>query len=600
MRFAKLLRPITRLAVRLRRSAAKRIRRITAESVTLGSDFGLDGRAWEAFVARRLRAAGLRTPEERSSPREERPAGRRLWLVFATAHDERGSPELLAASLAAARRLDANAGFGVACVTVGQELESALSQTPGDCVEAVPDLAAALRRPRADDLVALLRPGDALRPEFAVAAVVKGVFDYDLVLVDGAMRQAPGTTARAWPVLHPGLNYLHALNCDYFRSRAIVRCGAARAALACGARDVRAIVLDVMSRMHAGDAAGDIQSDGRASRGLHLDLPLVEIAESPDRVVAERAEMVREGRRHVFPGPALPAPPTGPVSIVICTKDRGLLLLQLIDRLLALPADRLAEVIVVTNGTTNAYALRVQEQIALDGRVTLLEYEGEFNFSAQCAKGAARASGDYVLLLNDDIVPVTSDWLDCLLAPFADPRVAIAGPLLLYPDERVQQAGMFLGHRGTGGHTLRFARVPEGDYMFLATAPRYVSAVTGAAMLIERGFWDAAEGLASAFTKTLQDVELCMRAATAGRRVVYVPNAVLIHMESASARGTYADPETATARARERVAFRQGLAAFGRDPFHNACFDADDERMRRLVARPPARQAAGRVTEGHA
>jgi GT2 family glycosyltransferase len=124
--------------------------------------------------------------------------------------------------------------------------------------------------------------------------------------------------------------------------------------------------------------------------------------------------------------------------------------------------------------------------------------------------------------------------------------------------------------------------------MFLATAPRYVSAVTGAAMLIEREFWDQAGGLDIAFAKTLQDADLCMRAATAGRRIVYVPNSVIFHMESVSARSTYTDPATVSARARELEVFERKLAAFGADPFHNASFDPDDERLHRLVARPRA------------
>jgi hypothetical protein len=121
VRLAKPLHPIARLVGRLRRSAAKRIRRVTAESVTLGSDFGLNWSDWERFAARRLSAAGLRSPERRwLRPSAEQGSGRRLWLVFVTNGGD--SPASLAASLAAARRLEADAAFGVACITAGQEL----------------------------------------------------------------------------------------------------------------------------------------------------------------------------------------------------------------------------------------------------------------------------------------------------------------------------------------------------------------------------------------------------------------------------------------------------------------------------------------------
>lgn len=125
--------------------------------------------------------------------------------------------------------------------------------------------------------------------------------------------------------------------------------------------------------------------------------------------------------------------------------------------------------------------------------------------------------------------------------------------------------------------------------MFLATAPRNVSTDTGAAMLIGRGFRKECEEIGVSSANTFQDVEFCMCAATTGRCIVYVPKAVRINMESVSARSTYTDPATASGRGHEFEAFGHKLAASGPDPFHNASFDPDDERLRNLVARRSAK-----------
>src|SRR5262249_13585800 len=65
------------------------------------------------------------------------------------------------------------------------------------------------------------------------------------------------------------------------------------------------------------------------------------------------------------------------------------------------------------------------------------------SFGEHCNLGARRASGDYLVYLNDDTAPQPG-WLDALLAPLKDPRIGIVGCRLAYPDGRVQHAGVDL------------------------------------------------------------------------------------------------------------------------------------------------------------
>jgi GT2 family glycosyltransferase len=271
--------------------------------------------------------------------------------------------------------------------------------------------------------------------------------------------------------------------------------------------------------------------------------------------------------------------------VVICTKDNGFLIEQLVDRLWSGNRDALTDIVIVANRTTNPYALHVHKELAADGRIKLLKYDQAFNFSAQSNLGAASAGGDLVLFLNDDVVPVNADWLDELVAPLDDPGIGVVGPLLLYPDQSVQHAGMFLGFNGIAGHSLRGASLPERDYCFMASVPRQVMAVTGAALCMRRSDFQALNGFdQNLFALHIQDVDLCLRAHFSGLAVVYNPRSVLLHMESVSVKPTLADPRVAERRGREYAAFtRRWGDVLASDEFHNPNFARDAEDLRRLV-----------------
>jgi GT2 family glycosyltransferase len=195
------------------------------------------------------------------------------------------------------------------------------------------------------------------------------------------------------------------------------------------------------------------------------------------------------------------------------------------------------------------------------------------------------------LFLNDDIAPVTPDWLVRLMGRLEGGEVGSVGPLLLYPNEQIQHAGMYLGCRGAAGHALKGARLPDDDYLFTACAAREVSALTGAVLLTPRADFEALNGFDEQLATFLQDVDYCLRLRVSGRINVFEPAAVLIHMESASIRALAADDLQRTRRSeRERFVARWGDLAL-LDPLHPRGFDPEDESLRRLrpAAAPGAR-----------
>jgi GT2 family glycosyltransferase len=148
-----------------------------------------------------------------------------------------------------------------------------------------------------------------------------------------------------------------------------------------------------------------------------------------------------------------------------------------------------------------------------------------------------QASGEFVLLLNNDTEPVTPDWIEQLVLRATLPGVGAVAPLLVYPDGSVQHAGVVLGMRGTADHIMRRFPSESDGYAGSLACDREVSAVTAACMLTHRGLFKDLGGLSEWYAVHYQDVDLCLRIQRAGKRILFTPRATVMHHEGAS-RGT--------------------------------------------------------------
>ncbi len=157
-----------------------------------------------------------------------------------------------------------------------------------------------------------------------------------------------------------------------------------------------------------------------------------------------------------------------------------------------------------------------------------------FNWSRFNNAAAGLAKGEFLLFLNDDIEVTDPRWLETMVAIADRPEVGVVGPLLLYPDHKIQHAGMFLAENGKARHAFRFAPSNEPGTFGLALTQRDVSSVTGACMMVRRSVFEQLGGFDEEHPVVNNDVDFCLRVGRAGYRVVYTPDAVLIHHEMAS------------------------------------------------------------------
>jgi GT2 family glycosyltransferase len=190
-------------------------------------------------------------------------------------------------------------------------------------------------------------------------------------------------------------------------------------------------------------------------------------------------------------------------------------------------------------------------------------FERRFNVATKLNMGVAEAKGEFILLLNDDIEAIEPDWLDRMLDQAVKPGVGAVGALLLYPNGRIQHAGV-VHDNGLPAHVCRGGSIHE-DYFGSISGVRNFMAVTGACMLTPTECYRRAGGFSEEFAVSYNDVDYCLKLADLGYRIVYTPHAKLTHMESMS-RGALADLD-------EAALFQKRWAnRVTRDAFHNERF----------------------------
>ncbi len=191
------------------------------------------------------------------------------------------------------------------------------------------------------------------------------------------------------------------------------------------------------------------------------------------------------------------------------------------------------EIIIVENNSTEDATFAYYKKIESD-KIRIVYWSDEFNYSAINNFGVKHARGDYLLLLNNDVEVITTDWLEELTANCQRKDVGIVGARLYYPDDTIQHAGIVIGIGGVAGAL--FVGMPRmfTGYLHKAAIQQDLSAVTAACMMVKRSVYEELGGLEEELKVAFNDVDFCLRAREKGYLVVYDPNVELYHFESKS------------------------------------------------------------------
>ena len=228
------------------------------------------------------------------------------------------------------------------------------------------------------------------------------------------------------------------------------------------------------------------------------------------------------------------------------------------------------EILLVDNASDDPQSLTYFNQLATHPKIRLLHYPGEFNYSAINNFAVKHAKGEVIGLINNDVEVIAPDWLDVMLGHAMRQDVGCVGAKLLYPDDRIQHAGVVLGYGGGAGHAHKCFPRHHSGYLKRLSASHNYSAVTAACLLVKRSLYDAVGGLNEVdLTVAFNDVDFCLRVRELGVRNLYCAEAELYHHESVS-RGFDTSPEKAARFAKE-VAYLQHRWAhiIAHDPAYN-------------------------------
>lgn len=225
------------------------------------------------------------------------------------------------------------------------------------------------------------------------------------------------------------------------------------------------------------------------------------------------------------------------VSIIIPSNGANPILERCVDSIIKGTDYPNFEIVIVNNGSKRPEEYPYYRAISADGQAKVIHDDRPFNYSAANNLGAQSASGDLFLFLNNDTEIFAQDWLDELVMWAQREPVGIVGAKLLHPDGIIQHAGVIIGLTGFAGHIFGGQAEFQWTNFGLAEWYRDYKAVTAACMIIPRDVFEQLGGFDEAFILCGSDVEICLRAARAGWRIVYNPFARLKHLEGATRAG---------------------------------------------------------------
>lgn len=258
------------------------------------------------------------------------------------------------------------------------------------------------------------------------------------------------------------------------------------------------------------------------------------------------------------------------VSMIIPNRDNSASLKRLLDSIFERSTYPEYEILIVENGSQAQETFAYYEMLQSNPRIRILEWKEPFNYSLINNFGEEHASGEIILLLNNDVEVITPNWIERMLEHALRAEIGAVGAKLYYPDGTIQHAGVIVGMFGLAGHAHKgYPHDSPGYYNRLISIQNY-SAVTAACLMLRREVFREVHGLDPAFRLEFGDVDFCLRILERGYRNLWTPYAELYHYESLT-RGGYDTHEKKALNAYEVSIFKSRWSEFlaKGDPSYN-------------------------------
>ena len=254
--------------------------------------------------------------------------------------------------------------------------------------------------------------------------------------------------------------------------------------------------------------------------------------------------------------------------IIIPTKDKSELLRTCIYSILEKTSYKNYRIVIVDNNSKEEETFRLYSELKTMSNIEIISYNAEYNFSKIVNFAIKNTREEIIVLLNNDTEVLSEDWLEWFVRYLSLKDVGVVGAKLLYPDSKIQHAGVVVGLFGYADHAFKGCKDEQG-YMKRISLPQEYLAVTAACMGFRRDVYEEVSGFDEELAVNFNDLDFCLKVYSKGYKVVYLPQAVLIHYEHAT-RGQNDTPEKIKLADREkRIILSRWNNFVRRDPYYN-------------------------------
>ncbi|HEX5326090.1 MAG TPA: glycosyltransferase, partial [Acetobacteraceae bacterium] len=274
-------------------------------------------------------------------------------------------------------------------------------------------------------------------------------------------------------------------------------------------------VRDALWTGRARDPFAHYLAHGRAEQAADTRLPTEAEAAALSRARAETMLPVLARRRLEFSCGDDPE-----LSVVLVTCDRLAAVMRTLGLLRTTFAGSI-ELLLVDAGSQDD--TRLIERFVTGARLLRLESDPGRLYARNAALACATAAA--VLLLDDAVEPAPGAIEAALRRLGSDPTIGAVGGKVIRPHGRLREAGGIVRNDGTTALYLRdqLPTAPEANFV------REVDFCSGLFLLVRRTLLSQLGGFDEGFVGGSEDVDLCLRVAGAGYRVVYDPGVIVHH-----------------------------------------------------------------------
>jgi GT2 family glycosyltransferase len=232
-------------------------------------------------------------------------------------------------------------------------------------------------------------------------------------------------------------------------------------------------------------------------------------------------------------------------DVIIVNYNAGAVLSACVTSLVS---PKLQSIIIVDNASTDDSLILLEKNHPNDPRLKIIRNSTNFGFATACNQGIAASTQPLILFLNPDCT-ITPESLAALIdALMSKTEIGMVGGFLCNPDGTEQVGGRRLIPTPwrTLVRVLKLSSLASyyprlfADFNLhkqpLPDAPIEVEAISGACMLVKREALNQVGGFDADYFLHCEDLDWCMRFLEKNWKILFVPDAQIIHDQGTCSR----------------------------------------------------------------